>query len=213
MGETTRFGGGRNAGTGYLARSEPVGPCVLVLHEFFGMTPSFLRLADRLKEERFTALVPDLYEGAVAAGVEDAKELARSLDDERTVGTLVEAVEHMRMNWHPRVGVIGFSLGASLATALAQETQLDAVVLYYGFAEIDASRWDAPLQVHAAELDEWDRVEDLRAALSPVPEAEVHVYPGTGHWFANSDVAHAYAPEAAELAWDRSLEFLTHHLS
>ena len=213
MGETTRFGGGSRSGTGYLAYQQPAGPCVLVLHEFFGMTPFFTGLADRLRDDRFTALVPDVYEGAVAGSVEEAKTLARSLDDERTVGTLMEAVEHMRMNWHPRVGVVGFSLGASLAAALAQETQLDAVVLYYGFSEIDPSRWDAPLLVHAAENDEWDSLEDLRAALSPVEDAEIHVYPGTGHWFANEDVTDAYSPDAAETAYDRTLEFFTHHLS
>ena len=213
MGETTRFGGGRRSGTGYLAYQQPVGPCVLILHEFFGMTPFFTSLADRLRDERFTALVPDVYEGAIASNVDEAKTLARSLDGDRTIGTLVEAVEHMRMNWHPRVGVIGFSLGASLATALAQETQLDAAVLYYGFSEIDPGRWSAPLLAHAAEHDEWDSVEDLRAALAPVPDAEIHVYPDTGHWFANEDVPDAFAPDAATIAHARTLEFLTHHLS
>jgi carboxymethylenebutenolidase len=213
MGETTRFGGGRNTGTGYLARSEPVGPCVLVLHEFFGMTPSFIRYAEKLREQRFTVLVPDLYDGVVAGTVEEAKALAGSLDGERTVASLVEAVEHMRMNWHPRVGAIGFSLGAYLATELAQATQLDAVALYYGFSEIHESRWDAPLLVHAAEHDEWDSLEDLRAALSPVPDAELHVYPGTGHWFANEDVPDAFALEASSLAFERTVGFLTHHLS
>jgi len=213
VGETTRYGGGRHSGTGYLAPSQPVGPCVLVLHEFFGMTPSFTRLADRLSAARFTALVPDLYEGAIAAGVDEARALAGSLDGERTLTILAEAVEHMRTNWHPRVGIIGFSLGAMLAVEVAQRTEVDAVVAYYGLSEADAASWDIPLLVHAAESDEWEPVAELRAAATALPGAELHVYPGTGHWFANEDVADAFAPDAAALALDRTVGFLTHHLS
>lgn len=213
MGETTRFGGGSHRGTGYLTYLEPVGACVLVLHEFFGLTPSFMHYADRLQEEGFTALVPDLYEGKVAADVEEAKALARSLDEERTTAILKEAVDHMRMNWHPRVGVVGFSLGAFLGVDLAQHVSLDAVVAYYGLAGVDVASWETPLLVHAAEHDEWEPLDDMRSAASGIPEAEFHVYPGAAHGFANQDVPDAYDADAAETAFARTLDFFRYHLS
>ncbi|MEA2447008.1 MAG: carboxymethylenebutenolidase, partial [Actinomycetota bacterium] len=70
------FGKRKDAGTGYLARSERVGPCVLVLHEFFGLTQAFKDMADDLNAEGFTVLAPDLYDGKIASSVEEAKELS-----------------------------------------------------------------------------------------------------------------------------------------
>jgi len=43
-------------------------------------------------------------------------------------------------------------------------------------------------------------------------EAEFHTYPGTTHWFFESDRAEAFSPEAAEVAWNRLLSFLQGHL-
>jgi carboxymethylenebutenolidase len=186
---------------------------VIVLHEFFGLTPFFSRLADRLREERFTVLVPDLYEGALATTVDEASALARGLDADRALAVLGEAVQHMRMNWHPRVGVVGFSLGASLAPSLAERTPVDAVVTYYGWSEVDPARWTTPALVHAAENDEWEPWDDFRSWVSKVPDVELHLYRGTGHWFANEDVPDAFDRDASELAYERTLEFLTHHLS
>jgi carboxymethylenebutenolidase len=217
MGQMTSFGGGRRAGTGYLATSQRVGPCVLILHEFFGLTPSFRDMADRLNDEGFTVLAPDLYGGRTAATVEEAKALVAELDEEATVAILKEAVDYMRMNWHPRVGVVGFSLGAGCAIALAQEHEIDATVLYYGLNEFEPERFNGPLQGHFADDDEWESLADAEAAFKSLAaagvEVELCVYPGTGHWFANPGVPHAYVKSAAETAWRRTLNFLTHHLA
>jgi carboxymethylenebutenolidase len=37
-------------------------------------------------------------------------------------------------------------------------------------------------------------------------------YPGTSHWFFESDRELAFVPEAAEVAWQRTLEFLQQHV-
>lgn len=40
------------------------------------------------------------------------------------------------------------------------------------------------------------------------PNLTVHIYPGSGHWFAEANRPDAYVPAAAELAWQRTLAFL-----
>jgi carboxymethylenebutenolidase len=187
------------------------------LHEFFGLTPSFKEKADRLNEAGFTALVPDLYDGRVASTVDEARSLAQSLDEDTVMARLGAAAEHLTANWHPRLGVVGFSLGAAFAVELAKSRDVEAVALYYGMGEMPGPRWKSPVLGHFAENDEWESHEYIQSFFEALEEigadAESFVYPGTGHWFANPDVAEAYAPDAAEQAWNRTIDFFSHHLA
>jgi carboxymethylenebutenolidase len=211
------FGKGRGAGTGYMAFSDRVGPGVLVLHEFFGLQQSFRDYADALRNSGFTVLVPDLYEGVVARDLAEARSLADALDVDHALRRLTAAAEHLTANWHPRLGCVGFSLGAYLASALAQEGTLEATVLYYGLGEVEPANWRGSLLGHFAERDEWEDLavaNDVFKALEEHGvEAELHVYPGTGHWFANPGVENAYEARAAELARERTIDFLRYHLA
>jgi carboxymethylenebutenolidase len=211
------FGKGRSAGTGHMSYSDRVGPSVILLHEFFGLQQSFKSYADMLNEQGFTVLAPDLYDGTIADSVDSARARAQSLDVDHTMGRIRAAAEHLTDNWHPRLGVVGFSLGAAFATQLAQELPVEASVLYYGLGEIDLATWRSPCLGHFAEQDEWESFEEARAAFEALQsrgiEAEIHKYPNTGHWFANADVPTAYDESAAELAFHRTAEFLQYHLS
>ena len=211
------FGGRRDAGRGYMARSDRVGPCVIVLHEFFGLQHSFEALADRFNEEGFTVLVPDLYDGRRASDVDEARALARSLDLEATLRKLSAAADFLTANWHPRLGAVGFSLGADLAVALASRRPLEAMVLYYGVGDLDGSEWRGPTLGHFAANDEWVPPAEAEAAFASLTESGVEarfeVYPDTGHWFANADVSDAYDPAAAEAAFAATCEFFHHHLA
>jgi carboxymethylenebutenolidase len=214
-GEMISFGKRRDAGTGYMARSERVGPGVVLLHEFFGLTDSFKQMADDLNAAGFTVLAPDLYDGVIAETVEEASSMSDDLDVDRVLRQLGAATEHLSANWHPRVGVVGFSLGAWYALKLAQQRSLEAVVTYYGVAMIDIPAWKTPLLAHLAEVDEWTPPEDVAETIGKLDDeiAELHTYPGTGHWFANPGVPDAFDPEAAATAWSRTVDFLTHHLA
>ncbi|MFP5297884.1 MAG: dienelactone hydrolase family protein [Actinomycetota bacterium] len=213
------FGGRRDGGKGYLAQSQRVGPGVVLLHQWYGLQPSFQRMADRLRDEGFTVLVPDLFDGFVAADDAEAEAKAAEVesDPEAVLRRVEGAARFLTDNWHPRVGLIGHSFGAYFGAQLAQRFPLEAVVLYYGYAGIpDPGGWTAPVLVHLAETDPFVEDEDVVEVSTALDQAGVehewHTYPGTGHSFANEDVA-AYDQEAAELAHERTVEFLHHHLA
>jgi carboxymethylenebutenolidase len=214
---TIEFGKHRTAGSGYMSYSDRVGPSVILLHEFFGLQQSFKSYADLLNDQGFTVLAPDLYDGAIAESVESAQAMARSLDIERTVGRIKAAAQHLADNWHPRLGVVGFSLGADFAVELAQDFPVEAAVLYYGLGDIQAHKWRSPLLGHFADQDEWTSFSEAEVAFAELQangvETEMHLYPDTGHWFANADVPSAYNPVAAELAFQRTADFFQYHLS
>ena len=212
-GELISFGGLSDKGTGYMAYSERVGPSVLVLHDAFGLLPSVRSLADRFVAEGFTALALDLYDGRTADDVATASSLAAGLDGAATMKRALAAAEHLSSNWHPRLGLVGFSTGASLATALAREIDVDATVVYYGGGAGLERNWSQrPLLGHFAREDDFEPASSALRATGMLEEAEAFVY-DAAHGFANSDLSGSYEPAAAKLALERTLEELHYQLS
>ena len=72
-----------------------------MLHAWWGLNDTFRRFCDRLAEEGFVALAPDLYDGAVAATREDAKRLMRQMDKDAARKTLNTALKDLAA--HPAV--------------------------------------------------------------------------------------------------------------
>lgn len=194
------------------------GPGVLLIHAWWGLNSFFKQTCDRLADEGFVAIAPDLYDGEVALTVEDAERLRNKPRGEPTYKTLLAAIEQLRAHpavHGPRIGVVGFSMGAHWALWLAAqrpELPLGAVVAFYGARAGDFSHSQAAFQGHFAQHDEWVSAaslkklgKNLQAAGRP---AELFVYPGAGHWFFEADRADAYDAQAAGLAWSRTVEFL-----
>jgi carboxymethylenebutenolidase len=198
------------------------GPGVLVLHAWWGLTPVFTTLCDRLAAEGFVALAPSLYsDGATATTIDDAQRLVDALDATRAEQVALAALDWLRAQpavGGTTVGTVGFSMGAWWATVLARQQPDDvaAVVLYYGIGSGDFSKARAAFQGHFAEVDEWEPTEgvrafehDLRAAGR---EVEFHNYPDTSHWFFEPNRPE-YVASAAEIAWDRTVGFLKAHFN
>jgi carboxymethylenebutenolidase len=216
FGREIRFGGGRDACTGYMAYSERVGPGVIVVHDFFGLSDATRNYADDLTRRGFTVIAPDLYDGELATTVDGAIKLKDQLDEVVAIRRLSAAARHLTDNWHPRVGVVGFSLGGGFAGELASSGAVEATVVYYGPPGGSPETFTGPLLGHFAAHDEWDSLEDVKEYLAEFERAgveiEMHVY-DAGHWFANDCVSNFYDAEAASLAADRTERWLAHHLA
>jgi carboxymethylenebutenolidase len=193
------------------------GPGVLVLHAWWGLNPFFRDLCQRLAVEGFVAFAPDLYHGQVAQTSDEATQLRSKLKQKIAFEEILAAAEYLsslETVTNKSLGVIGFSLGARFALELsvAKPELVRAVVTYYGSCGLDYSPARAAYLGHFAEKDEWVAAsgakkleKSLRAAGRPVT---FHTYPGTGHWFFEQDRSEAYNAPAAQLAWERTVEFL-----
>lgn len=205
--------------TGVLATpNSESGSGLLLVHAWWGLNDFFKSLATRFAEAGFVTLAPDYYRGQVADTVESAKALRGKMDVKNTEKLLNSAISFLRA--HPavqgkRVGVVGFSLGARLAIALARSKPeaVGAVVVFYGVAGGTFTGFKIPVQGHFAEGDEWgagpDAVRKLRDRLVVGKgKVDFNTYPGTTHWFFEEKVTQAYSPQAAKLAFNRTVAFL-----
>lgn len=207
---------------GYLALpSNGAGPGVLVLHAWWGLNDFFKQLCDRLAAAGFVALAPDLYNGKIAETIEQAEHLLNQRDSAYMKRAALGAITYLRQLPAVRgagLGEIGFSMGGSwalLLSTLAPE-QIAATVIFYGSGEDDFSKARAAYLGHYAEADPWEPDEEVRATEAALHAAgravTFYTYPGTGHWFFESNRPDAYQPEAAALAWERTIAFLREHL-
>ncbi len=220
-GKQLEFTSQGNPVSAYLAQSEQGGPGVLVLHAWWGLTPFFKSVCNRLAAEGYTALAPDLYGGVTAATIAEAQEALTNSSDVYIEAAVLGALEQIRSlpGVQPgQIGVIGFSMGAAWAIVLSTLAPEDikAAILFYGAYAVDFHQSQAAYQGHFAEVDEWEPTEGVQQMLAEMQAArrpaELHTYPGTGHWFFEDDRPQAFDPKAAALAWERSLEFLAKYL-
>ena len=223
MGETVHFKrpDGQEV-AGYLAMPTrgKEAPGVVVLQEWWGLgSPKERspRIADRLAEAGFRALVPDLYRGRHATDPGEADRLRGSLDFPAAVDQDVRgAVLHLQdYAGGAKVGVIGFCMGGALAMAAAVRVpELEVAVTFYGIPPpqlADPARIRVPFQSHWATHDDWctpDAVTEVERKLQAGGVVyELYRYDAR-HAFMNDVRPEAYHAEAAREAWDRTVPFL-----
>jgi len=105
----------------------------------------------------------------------------------------------------------------SLWLSTAKPEDIGAVVAFYGtYPGLAFSKAKASFLGHYAPEDEWEPTRDVKAMEQQIREAgrEVtfHFYPGTKHWFVEDNRPVEYNRDAANLAWNRTLEFLNNKL-
>ena len=183
---------------------------VLLFHHAQGQTPGFLAFADELRAAGHTLHTPDLYEGKTYASLEEGVNHAREIG----FGTIGERGDAAAAGLPPELVYAGFSLGVMPAQKLAQTRPGAEGALLFSAAfptsEFGGS-WPqgVPVQIHMMEEDEW-AMEDLPAArelVETVDEAELFLYPGAGHLFADSSLAD-YDEQASAQLKERVLAFL-----
>jgi carboxymethylenebutenolidase len=189
-------------------------PLVVVLHDGFGRLPWLEPFAAALAGRGgFRVLVPDFYDGVATTDVDDSAMLAARLTDEDARDILDATIGMGLDEGSPRVGLVGFSMGGTLALRAGQRGDADAVVAYYAtLSGDDPGILPCPVLLHLAEEDTYREGAEpetfarrLRDNGTPV---SAHTYAGTGHSFANASLTERVDGRAAALAFARTTVFL-----
>lgn len=183
---------------------------VLLYHHVQGLTDGVRSFADELRRAGHTVHTPDLFDGRRFDTIEEGMSFAR----EQGFGALAERGVAAAEGIAPDVVYAGFSFGVMPAQHLAQTRPgARGALLVYSCLPVsefgDAWPEGVPVQVHGKEGDPFF-AEDLEAArelVASTGDAELFLYPGEEHLFADSSLP-AYDPVAAALLTERVLAFL-----
>jgi len=185
---------------------------VLLFHHAQGLTSGVTKFAERLRKVGHTVHAPDLFDGRTFDSVEKGMGFVRELGFEEVLKRGERAVEGLPFE----LVYAGFSLGVVPAQKLAQ-TRAGARGALFFYSCIPVSEFGAkwpkgvPVQVHAKDADSYfvddGDIDAARELVEQAENAELFLYPGDQHIFADSSLA-SYDPGATALLMERVLHFL-----
>jgi dienelactone hydrolase len=186
---------------------------IMLFHHVQGLTDGVNAFADELRAAGHTVHTPDLLETRTFPTLEEGIDFVRGIGFDTVLDRGVAAAEA----FGPDLVYAGFSLGVMPAQKLAQTRAGARGALFFDACipvEEFGDRWpeDVPVQIHGMDSDPSFAAEgDLEAAQALVDsteDAELFLYRGNAHLFADSSLP-SYDPEAARLMTERVLDFLS----
>jgi dienelactone hydrolase len=185
---------------------------VLLFHHAQGLTAGVRAFAERLREAGHTVHTPDLYDGRTFETLDDGVANAGKIG----FGNILDAGVKAADGLPDGLVYAGFSLGVMPAQKLAQ-TRAGArgALLFHSCLPVSefGTSWpaDVPVQIHSMDKDPWfvdeGDIEAARALVASGAPAELFLYPGNEHLFADASLP-SYDAAAAALLTERVLAFL-----
>jgi carboxymethylenebutenolidase len=207
--------------TAYASGPQNARAGVVLVHDWFGVSPFYTQAAEKLGEQGYRVLAVDLYGGQVATTHDQASKLLQSVRDDLAGREIDGAIAQLAQSGRP-VAVMGFSMGAKHALAAAlRNPAVHATVLWYGETINDPAKLRqlaGPALLVVGSHDGTSAAENSaafsKAADAAGQGAEVYVYPGADHAFAQPlfNAGRTYDPVAANAAWLLSQDFLQRRL-
>lgn len=185
---------------------------VALFHHAQGLTPGVIAFADKLRANGHTVHTPDLFEGRTFGTLEEGIGHVEQIGFGAVIERGVSAVDGLPAE----LVYAGFSLGVLPAQKLAQTRPgAGGALLFHSCVPVSefSSAWPdgVPVQVHAMNADPFFVGEDIdaaRALVDQAKDAELFLYPGEQHLFADSSLP-SYDPDATALLTQRVLDFLS----
>jgi dienelactone hydrolase len=185
---------------------------VLLFHHALGQTEGFAAFADELREAGHTVHTPDLFQSRTFSTIDEGVKHAGEVGFGKIIERGVRAADDL-----PNELVYGgFSLGVLPAQKLAQTRPgARGALLFYSCVPTSefGTSWpaDVPVQIHGMDkdpyfVDEGD-IDAARAIVESTDRAELFLYPGDQHYFADSSLP-SYDAGATALLTRRVLDFL-----
>jgi dienelactone hydrolase len=185
---------------------------VLLFHHAQGQTAGFHAFADELRQAGHTVHTPDLYGGRTFETLDEGIEYARETGFMKLLERGVRTADDLPAE----LVYAGFSLGVLPAQKLAQtRPRARGALLFYSCVPVSefGEAWpkDVPVQIHGMDadpifVDEGD-IDAAREIVESAEDAELFLYPGDQHYFADSSLP-SYDAEATKLLTRRVLDFL-----
>jgi dienelactone hydrolase len=187
---------------------------VLLFHHAQGLTPGVRAFADELRAAGNTVHTPDLFDGRTFQSIDEGMAYIKSIGFEEMLERGVRLADDLSAE----LVYAGFSFGEMIAQKLAQTRPgARGALLFYSAIPI-TGEWafgpwpdGVPVQIHGMDADpifvgEGD-IEAAREIVEKVDDAELFLYPGDQHYFADSSLP-SYDGDATALLTRRVLEFL-----
>lgn len=184
---------------------------ILLFHHALGQTKGFHAFADELRAAGHTVHTPDLYEGRTFETIDEGMAHVEQLG----FGEIIARGDRAAADLPSELVYAGFSLGVVPAQKLAQTRPgARGALFFYSCVPVsEFGTWPdgVPVQIHGMDNDPFfvgeGDIDAARELVAATDDAELFLYPGDDHYFADSSLS-TYDADAAALLTQRALELL-----
>lgn len=215
--ETIAYKAGVSTISAYLARPSAAGkyPGLILVHDDVGLSDRFTGYARKFAEAGFVVLAPDLLSrvgGTASLSRPEAVQKLKELSPEGNMDDLKPAFEVLARNPQveaAKISAVGFGWGAWRVFRLAElNPSLHRAVVFCGTPPYeDLDKVQTPIQAHYAQQDFRVTGNAVLTEKRLGKKFTYYVYPRMFHTFLYEGTP-AYNKEEADLAWQRTLDFL-----
>ncbi|MBS1813472.1 MAG: dienelactone hydrolase family protein [Acidobacteria bacterium] len=208
----------------YVARPDGKAKAALiVVQEIFGVNKHMKEVCERWADDGYIAIAPQYFDrvernfeaGYDVEGFARGKEVSSKLSFDDVTADTTAAVAWLRENTELSIGIVGYCFGGTAAWLGATRVGgIRAAVGYYGrlIGQFLDEKPRCPVMLHFGKEDLSIPAELVDKIEAAHPEVTVYRYEKAGHAFDRFSDPHAYRPEAAALALDRTKTFFAQHL-
>jgi carboxymethylenebutenolidase len=209
---------------GYLSRpsnATPPRPAIIIIHEWWGLTPHMKDVSDRYASLGYVVLAPDLFGGVTTTVREEAMNLSASVSMQESAEKIGSAMSYLKQSSFVKpdqIGILGFCFGGMHEFHfLCVSSGITVAAIYYPSrvpSDDLLAKITMPLLLIYGDQDySIKSAYEVEATLRRLQKnAELLVYPGAGHAFFN-DTWQNYKQEAAKDAWKKTTAFFASHIS
>ena len=197
-------------------------PGIIMIHEWWGLTDQVKSMAHILAGEGYVVFAVDLFDGNVATEFQAARSNIQNHPNEQTVSKLRATIGYLRMAENvdgDRIGTLGWCYGGGQSYQVSLVEDIKATVIYYGRVSTDKevlSALKGPVLGIFGSVDQSIPLENVvrfqRSLNELGKEAEIHIYEGAGHAFANPTSNRIFRKKQAIDAWKKTLDFFERKL-
>ena len=216
----------------YIAAPDGPGPhpAILVIAGMAGPGTTEFQAAERLADNGFAGVVPDLFHrGPVCATREELERRRRALQNVDTIADINATIDYLGDQTFiaDRIGIMGFCMGGRVSYMMASRNQaIRAAVDCYGGGMFDAdgpgptpfettADINCPVLILDGEKDQHpspEQVGQIATELERLGKVhEVHIYPEVGHAFMSPGPRSR--PEVIDDAWSRIFGWFGQHVA
>lgn len=189
---------------------------IIVVHENRGLNPYIEDVGRRAALAGFISIAPDALSplGGYPGNDDEGRAMQSKRNRDDMLEDFIAAFDYLKnhKDCNGKIGVVGFCFGGWIANMMAVRIPgLSAAVPFYGGQPetSDVPKIKAPLLIHYAGLDTrvnegWPAYE--KALKDNGKEYQAFIYENVNHGFHN-DTTPRFDKAAAELAWNRTIEF------
>jgi carboxymethylenebutenolidase len=200
------------------------GPGVIIISAIFGVDDDTKKMCDKLAESGHPAMALNMFwkdeidSGPLLLENYD-RAIARAQRVDRKSGNayIRASIDKLKSasSCDGKVAVFGFCYGGPYAVEAAAHLGVDGAISFHGsyiekFLE-EFKNINCPIDFHFGDNDNvapMDVIRLVEAECSKLEDANVFVYSGGAHGYMFPNRGDGYHAKAAELSWDRAIEFL-----